>query len=361
MNVKRCDRVKAARRNASADEGSLSSPCKENSGDVPLCVVIVSHGRCHLLDRTLQSLESAERPAGYQGTLVVENGERFGAQAVVERFERSLQARYLFTESGRKTVALNLALAKCGDTLAVFFDDDVRIAPGTLTAYAAAARKCGRGWYFGGPTGVDYEIPPPRWLCKFLPPSAKGMSFATDAETIAYPQYFLGFNWAAYAADLRRCGGFPTEFGPGTPSGGGDETFMQLSLNRAGIRGRVVSSAMVWHHVPRSRCAPDWALSRARGSAFNEGIYDEHTRRLRDQRFRLARAVGLYALRRLRVRELLKVLAFRPGAIFSVRCRLACLAAFTRGCVHGTKHRPFGNRDVLSEASVPQLPHSIGS
>ena len=227
-----------------------------------MMVVIATAGRPDLLRRTLQSLCECDQPLCYRGTIVVENGDRRGAEEVVASFSARLRCRYLFVETSNKSLSLNVALQACGESLVYLADDDVRFSPGTLEAYAAAAAGISSGRYFGGPTGVDYEIRPPDWLMRYLPISALGWSAKPDGTQDELD--FLGFNWAAFAGDLRRVGGFNINRGPGAASGStGQESEMQARLRRDGVKSVYVPDAMVWHYVPADRCSPEWAIARA--------------------------------------------------------------------------------------------------
>jgi hypothetical protein len=59
--------------------------------------------------------------------------------------------------------------------------------------------------------------------------------------------------------------------GPGTPARG-QETDMQSRLLARGVTGYYLPGAVVWHFVPRERCSPAWALSRAEQSGVRDGM-----------------------------------------------------------------------------------------
>ena len=258
--------------NSASDERSVrprpaeaALPPKENpersTSPHAIHVVIPTHGRPDLLVRTLASLARCELPEGYAGCVVIENGSRDGAEAACRGADARLAVRYLHHERGNKSEALNRVLEILSDGLVVFFDDDVRFSPTVLTDYAAAANADNPGCWFAGPTGVDYETEPPDWLKRHLPPSAKGWEWG-GGKTFDRPDA-MGFNWAAFAADLRRAGRFNPDFGPGSPTGAtGQESEMMSRLLAAGVSGRYLHGARVWHYVPGERCAPQWALSR---------------------------------------------------------------------------------------------------
>ena len=227
-----------------------------------LFVMIATAGRPDLLQRTLASLAECDRPAAYRGTIVIENGAQRGAEAIVRPFEGPLNAKYLFAARGNKSLALNRGMAEVGDGLIFFTDDDVRFDRRVLDAYARRAEGITGGRFFGGPTEVDYEQPPPGWLIEFLPASTAAWTWTGPHEAVNKAA-FLGVNWAAFAGDVRAAGGFDPSRGPGSSTGStGQETDMQRRLLAAGLSGLYVPEARVWHYIPAQRCTPAWALER---------------------------------------------------------------------------------------------------
>ena len=220
-----------------------------------LYVFIATHERPALLRRTLDSLAQCTQPETYQATIVVENGSKSGTEAIVKEHAETLNARYMYTPRGNKSHALNVALQHIDEGLIYFTDDDVRFHPDVLVRYAEAAQDSQGKGYFGGPTDVDYEEPPPEWLVPSLPQSAVGWNAKSDWD------YALGFNWAVFAEDLKRLGGFNENRGPGTGNVG-QETEMQMRLQEGGIALRFVPGARVWHYIPEQRCNPRWLLRR---------------------------------------------------------------------------------------------------
>jgi glycosyltransferase involved in cell wall biosynthesis len=232
-------------------------------------VILATRGREELLERTLASLAQCRIPEGFRGTLVVENGARGHAERVVRQAAAILAGRYSFEPIGNKSRALNAALKQIDEGLVVFLDDDVRVGPDLLEMYARAGRRVGPGHFLGGPIAPDYEEPPPSWLVEFLPPSAKGWTpdDHSDFETTA--PFFMGCNWAAFAEDLHRVGGFSEHFGPGSLTGSvGQESQMQRRLAAAGVVATYVPEVLVHHWVPRDRCSREFGLDRA----YREGI-----------------------------------------------------------------------------------------
>lgn len=239
-----------------------------------LSVLLPTHGRPKLLRRTLESLATCRLPEGYREAVVVENGSRDGAEAVVEEIGAAhpeLRLRYMHVEWGNKSHALNEALEIIGDGLIVFFDDDVRLSPGVLEAYSESASGADGSLYFGGPFGVDYEACPAHWLTPFLPLSARGAD--SENREWANSGWFLGFNWAAFKQDLLLVGRFNTDHGPGAPSGAtGQESDMQRRLKEHGVSPILVPDALVWHYVPTRRCTPRWVLGRKYRAGLEAGL-----------------------------------------------------------------------------------------
>lgn len=239
---------------------------------VPLAVVIPAAGRPELLRRTLDSLAECQLPAEYRGTFVVENGYRCGLDDVVARCATHLRAEYLFCEEPGRSAALNVGVDRAGDCLVYMTDDDMRLSPATLVAYAEAAAEHGRGAIFGGPLGVDQDVPPPPWLVPYLPPSAVGWIPVEPPGPDERPHFF-GANWAAFTADLHEAGDFNPDKGTGARTGAtGQESDMQQRLYGRGLKAVYVSEAMVWHYVPAERCSLRWALKRARRAGIEFGL-----------------------------------------------------------------------------------------
>jgi glycosyltransferase involved in cell wall biosynthesis len=217
-----------------------------------------------LLRRTLESLQDCRRPESLQRILVIENGSDAGARQLCHDLRDTLPVDYYQLPKPGKSRALQWCIDHIVKTgFIVFLDDDIRLSPDLLLHYERARREHAGSHFFGGPTEVDYELPPPEWLKRYFPYSALGWrpteSWATGAEL-----FFLGCNWAADAEDIQRAGGFDSRVGPGGTTGGtGQETAMQIALMRTGVTPVYISEALVWHYVPASRSSMDWTLERA--------------------------------------------------------------------------------------------------
>lgn len=317
-------------------------------------IVIVTHARPELLRRTLESLARCTLPDVAVRTIVVENGGASEAATIVCNAARHLNATRIAEESKIKSVGLNRALAECDDELIVFFDDDVRFEANVLEAYVAVANRFGPGNYFGGPVKPDYDEAPPGWLRRYLPHSARGWSPNPHLGAISTEFRFVGFNWAAFGCDLRASGGFSRSFGPGTPIGVGDESFLQRRMVERGCRGCYVEDAVVWHFVPRERCSPAWTLRRAYGSGCNAGIKAAY--QLLDQGRRVAG--GRLIVQRLRGwtgrRDLWNLFLLREEGVFWARYVIRWLQAYAVGLRVAKNRRPLDDDNWNGiDAEVP--------
>ena len=326
---------------------------------VPLTVVIPTHGRPDLLVRTLTSLAECDLPANYAGCVVAENGGEHGAAAACGDADARLRIRYLYHAEGNKSATLNRVLEDVTDGLIVFLDDDVRLAPGVLTAYAAAAGRGPRAW-FAGPAGVDYEREPPAWVKSYLPTSATGWEWG-GGECVDRPEA-MGFNWAAFAADLRALGGFDPDRGPGAATGAtGQEEAMMRRLLDAGHPGRYLPGARVWHFVPPDRCSPGWVLRRKYRNGINEGLRygtgSSAPTLLGYPRWMVRAVVGLWADARLNPTGGERARFARRAALASFRGRMAgCRTAGRRagggGAAPPSAARPARNPGRLVSGEV---------
>jgi len=225
------------------------------------------------MEETLRSLTECDLPSDYWGTLIVENGGPSTLEPVVNSFKSTLRTDYLHVREPGKSDALNVALRSFEDELVFFSDDDVQFDREVLCAYDQAGQEYGPGHFFGGPFDVDQETPPPKWLHPYLPPSAKGFQYKDGEDIDNSFTEFLGFNWAAFASDIKAAGGFDTLKGPGSATGStGQETDMQQRLVDMDLKAKYVAEARVTHHVPEASCTPEWALHRSFRSGIQDGI-----------------------------------------------------------------------------------------
>lgn len=240
---------------------------------LPIVILIPSHNRNALLERTLDSVLDCASPENRDVRLIiVENGGRFGAEKIVASKQSWIKPEYMFYEKGNKSQALNYVIDKLEDALLLFLDDDLRVDKFLLVHYSNAVAGNSEGIFYGGGMLVDYEQIPPVWLLDYLPFSAKGWH-PDQHKFIADGMAFMGCNWAAFSNDIKKAGGFDPQFGPGSLLGGtGQEADMQRRLIEKGISTCYIKDALVWHYVPKARCSSEWALKRNFRNSVTKGF-----------------------------------------------------------------------------------------
>ncbi len=87
---------------------------------VSLLIVITTHERCDLLDRTLKSLAECGIPSNLEKVIVAENGTKSGADQVVKKYVDRLPLTYQFTEKPNKSNALTRSFKKPAMNLSCF-------------------------------------------------------------------------------------------------------------------------------------------------------------------------------------------------------------------------------------------------
>jgi GT2 family glycosyltransferase len=296
-----------------------------------LVVLIAACGQPAVLQRTLRSLSECEKPVGFGGVIVVENGPRCGLDAIVGSFGSGCRFQYRYSEPPNKSLALNRALREIGDPLVFFTDDDVLVPPRTLVAYAEAAAQCSGGEFYGGPISPDYESdPPPAWLKPLLPRSAGGWQLDVTQKTPITQPEFIGPNMAAFAADVLRVGGFDTRLGPGRHMRSpGEDTEIQERLLAHGVRGYYVPDAAIRHLVRAGSASVEFAIQRAERNGVYWGIHQAHRPGLMSRRW--LKIYGQWLNDRWRVRR------WRQSSDETLLVRAACLEARWRGRWQGMR------------------------
>ena len=234
-------------------------------------VVIPTHRRLPLLERTLLSLAAGRIPRDLERVIVLENGCDEGAADLCMRLAPQLPVEYHHRPDAGKGRSLQWAFERLRRGFVVLLDDDIRVSDGLLEEYASAARRLGRGHFFGGPLEIDYEADakPEEWLKRYLPPSARGWRPANPLAPCENLDFFKGANLGVFAEDVLAVSGFMGAIGPGALVPGtegnptGLEDALQHQMLQAGMTPVYLERAVAWHWVPPERCSESWALQRA--------------------------------------------------------------------------------------------------
>lgn len=303
-----------------------------------ISVIVATHNRRRLLQRTLAALGRQAWPGTDVEVLVVDNDSTDGTSEWVERRRaRSAGPRIILLHETRpgKSHAVNLGVAHArGDVLA-FTDDDVVPEPGWLQALARALDQSGADFVVGRIL-PDWEAPPPGWLS----PSLYGVLSVPDNGLSRLPIAAgqndhvmpIGANMALRRSVVDRIGGWHADLGKlrDTLRSGEDHEFYVRML-RAGLRGLYEPEARVTHLVPAERLTReyfrDWMFQNGQTVAAVDRFHPPAVPRL----LRAPRYLWRDALRDA-ARFVSAVVALDACGRFAAAARLRWFAGYLRGC-----------------------------
>ena len=246
-----------------------------------LTILISSHNRAGLLERTLRYLNEARRPRDWQAdALVVANACTDGTHAFLDRYVRDtsdspagserLRLRWVAEPRMGKSHALNCAIPLLTSEWVAFVDDDHRVDIAYLesvcraaTAYPEADILCGRilpDWDGSEPSWVHddgpyriYPLPVPRYDL--------GDSALLSPHETATPG---GGNLVLRTALFDRVGDFSTVYGPvGRGLGGAEDHEWVLRAIAAGARVQYVPDIVQHHYVDPTRLKLGYLVRKA--------------------------------------------------------------------------------------------------
>lgn len=238
-------------------------------------ILIPTHNRTKLIADCLESMQKqAAAYASVTAIWVIENGSAV-AKDIVAEYKKELPLKYLHFAEGNKSKALNRALEEIpAEALLIFFDDDVLVDRYCVESFQTAAEVKGDGHYFGGVVRPNYEQPPEPSLVNYLPSSGRLFDLSAGEQYRVFTgfQLFLGANWACYASDIRKIGGFSAAYGPGAKFGvRGQEGNAQFRLTEVGVKPVFVKSAIVDHFVSKHMVSKEWVIDRIFKSVIQKG------------------------------------------------------------------------------------------
>jgi glycosyltransferase involved in cell wall biosynthesis len=203
-----------------------------------LSIVVPTHGRRDLLERTLTSLASQEGAPPFE-VIVVDDGVDPALAEHVRGLGLPLDVRVVHHAENRgRAASRNTGIAHATGDVVVFLDGDMEVVPGFAAAHARAHDAPDRvvlGNIFTAPeigrsAFVEYT-------------DSRGVKKVGDSEDIPI-RYFMTGNSSVSAGLLRRAGGFDEEF----DEYGGEDTEMGYRLAAHGGTFRHAKGA-VSHHL----------------------------------------------------------------------------------------------------------------
>ena len=222
---------------------------------IRLSLIIPTHNRSERLIAALESVIRQDLPAADWECVVVSNNS---TDDTVARFG-DFAARYpglnlrLVTEDGPGvSYARNRGIAETSAPLLVFIDDDERINPGFLRAYADFFDAHPDAVVAGGRIIAEYVTGRPAWLSKYTEmPIANPMDFGDAVRPFPAGRVPGGGNMAFRRSAALRYGGFDPSLGRvGRMLIGGEENDFFERLMRGGETCCYVPGAFMWHIIP---------------------------------------------------------------------------------------------------------------
>ena len=222
---------------------------------IRLSLIIPTHNRSERLIAALESVIRQDLPAADWECVVVSNNS---TDDTVARFG-DFAARYpglnlrLVTEDGPGvSYARTRGIAETSAPLLVFIDDDERINPGFLRAYADFFDAHPDAVVAGGRIIAEYVTGRPAWLSKYTEmPIANPMDFGDAVRPFPAGRVPGGGNMAFRRSAALRYGGFDPSLGRvGRMLIGGEENDFFERLMRGGETCWYVPGAVMWHIIP---------------------------------------------------------------------------------------------------------------
>jgi len=213
---------------------------------IRLTVLISTHNRAALLERTLASLNRARRPANWHtDVLVVANACTDQTSTFLQTYQAQAAGRNwlpldsLAEPQPGKSHALNRAIPELRSDLVALVDDDHRVDENYLTAICSAAESYPDATLFCGRILPDWDGSEPAWIHDTGPYRIYPLPIPVQDQGDTPHEVGLGEpkpgggNLVLRRAVFDRVGGFATELGPqGHNLGGGEDSdFILRSLN----------------------------------------------------------------------------------------------------------------------------------
>ncbi len=234
-----------------------------------LTILICTHNRVDLLEKTLASLNQAARPSDCQvEILVVANACSDGTTDFLDRYPKNtpvknfLPLRWIEEKTPGKSHALNRAIPTLVSDIVAMVDDDHRIDPDFLTNICKAIQTYPQATLFCGRILPDWNGSEPAWVhdagrYRIYPLPVPRYDYGDQPQPVV-PDGLLPFpgggNLFLRREVFDRIGDFSTELGPhGHDLGGGEDSEFVLRALTAGEKIQYVPDVVQHHYVDLER------------------------------------------------------------------------------------------------------------
>ena len=232
-----------------------------------LTVLICTHNRVALLERVMQSLNTATRPTDADVDLfIAANACTDGTHAFLEAYQRRAAAEgllplsWLAEPTPGKSYALNRAIPHLQGDVIAFVDDDHRVDVSYLSGIARAAKAYPDASLFCGRIFPDWDGREPHWVHDNGPhriyplPVPRFDHGDEPREFTADEAVPGGGNLSLRRTVFDRVSEFATDLGPhGHDLGGGEDIDFVLRVLATGARLRYVPDVVQYHYVDLER------------------------------------------------------------------------------------------------------------
>lgn len=223
-----------------------------------ITVIIATHNRADLLQRTLRSLSKCVVNASFECEVIVaDNNSTDHTKAVVEELKPNfgVPLLYLFEPRQGKSYAVNHAIGLASGSILAFTDDDVVIEPTWLAALYACFQKFSCD-VVSGRTLPDYPQETPQWVkdnADILMGTIVFYDYGEQSKRYEKPMVEpLGANLAVRKSVFDECGLLRTDLGVGSGYLG-EDTELINRIERSGKSLYYCGAALVWHPVELKR------------------------------------------------------------------------------------------------------------
>jgi arylsulfatase A-like enzyme/GT2 family glycosyltransferase len=246
-------------------ERSVEGPAPVTTDALTVTVLICTHNRRALLERTIASLNAARRPHEAQvELLVVANACTDDTHTYLEDYARDLAGRlalrWVAEPTPGKSNALNRAYRELLGALVAFVDDDHRVDVGYLEGVAAAARAHPGTGLFCGRILPDWDGSEPDWVhdegpYRIYPLPVPRFDLGDSPRELTWESPVPGGgNLVARRQAIEVTGGFATDRGPiGHNLGGAEDLDWVRRALRAAVRLRYAPEIVQFHYVDAGR------------------------------------------------------------------------------------------------------------
>ena len=238
-----------------------------------ITVIFATRNGVRTLPAVLDAYLRLQSPQGGWKLIVVDNASTDRSSEIVASFRDRLPLTSISEEKLGKNAALNAAVVHIEGDLVVLTDDDVFPHPDWLVCMRSAADAQPGYSLFGGVVLPRWEVPPPDWVVKWVPPQPVfTLTPAFLREGAVDNHFVVGPNMAIRTEVFDRGFRFDPTIGPqGTSYAMGSETEFVKRLERNGYAAWHVASARVEHLIRDFQMTRSWILRR--GVRLGRGLY----------------------------------------------------------------------------------------